>query len=60
MASPGVLRDWAKMARSLDIEIIAPQHGAMFVGREKVKRFIDWVDGLPCGPETLGCNFRIP
>jgi len=60
MASPSALRGWARMARSLDIEIIAPQHGAVFVGREKVKRFIDWVDGLECGPDTIGCNFRIP
>jgi flavorubredoxin len=60
MASPAALHGWAQMARSLDVEIIAPQHGAMFMGREKVKRFIDWIDGLPCGPETIASNFRIP
>jgi flavorubredoxin len=60
MASNSVLRDWAAMARTLDIEIIAPQHGAMLVGRERVKQFIDWVERLPCGPETLDCNFRVP
>jgi flavorubredoxin len=60
MASPVAMKGWAAMARTLDIEVIAPQHGALFVGKERVRRFIDWVDGLECGPETLAFNFRVP
>jgi len=60
MASPVALRAWAVMARTLDIEILAPQHGAMFVGREKVQRFIDWIEVLPCGPELLEHNCVVP
>jgi flavorubredoxin len=36
-----VMKAWAEMVRPLDIEIIAPQHGALFVGKEMVRRFID-------------------
>lgn len=60
MASPAALRAWAAMARSLDAEVIAPQHGSIFVGKEKVGRFIDWVEGLQCGPETLQFNCVVP
>jgi len=46
MVSRKVMRAWADMARGLDIEVIAPQHGALFKGkemvkREMVKRFVD-------------------
>lgn len=44
---------WASMARQLDIEIIAPQHGALFRGKAMVDRFIDWCDGFPCGTDLL-------
>lgn len=48
------------MARKLDIEILAPQHGAVLVGREQVRRFIDWIEALPCGPELLEFNCVVP
>jgi len=60
MASPAAFRAWAAMARKLDIEILAPQHGAMLVGRENVRRFIDWIEALPCGPELLEFNCVVP
>lgn len=60
MASPLAMKGWAAMARTLDIQVIAPQHGSIFVGPALVKRFIDWIDGLACGPETLPFNFRVP
>jgi flavorubredoxin len=41
------------MARSLDIDIIAPQHGAVFRGTDMVARFIDWVEGVSCGVDLL-------
>jgi len=53
MASNKAMRAWAAIARTLDIEIIAPQHGALMRGKEMVARFIDWVDTLPCGADVL-------
>lgn len=60
MASKAVMTAWAKMARGLDIEIIAPQHGAIFQGREMVKRFIDWCDGFECGLDIMMDVYRVP
>lgn len=56
MASGSALRAWAEMARGLDIEIIAPQHGAIFRGKEMVAKFIDWTAGLEAGIDLLTKN----
>ena len=53
MPSEEVCRQWARMAWHMDIERIAPQHGAMFEGEAMVKRFIDWVANLRCGASLL-------
>ena len=53
MASGKVMKFWAKMVRRLDIEVIAPQHGAVFKGKEMVDRFISWVENLECGVDLL-------
>ena len=54
------LRAWADMVRSLDIEIIAPQHGALFRGKEQVGRFIDWCAELKCGLDLIADKFKVP
>lgn len=54
------LKLWAAMVRPLDIEIIAPQHGAMIVGRENVKRFIDWAENLSCGLDWMEDVYKVP
>ncbi len=53
MASGKVMKFWANMVRKLDIEVIAPQHGAVFKGRDMVDRFISWVENLECGVDLL-------
>ncbi len=53
MPSKAVCRAWAQMVWLLDIERIVPQHGAIFEGKEMVKRFIEWVTTLDCGVERL-------
>ncbi|MBX3607809.1 MAG: FprA family A-type flavoprotein [Piscinibacter sp.] len=53
MVSNKVLRLWARMARTLDIGMIVPQHGARLEGAA-VGQFIDWVETLPCGIDLLG------
>jgi len=60
MPSRKALQMWVAMARSLDIEIIAPQHGAVFGNRQLVERFIEWVAGLECGPALMGDRFVVP
>lgn len=60
MCSNKVMKAWAGMVRELDIEIIAPQHGALFAGKEKVRQFIDWCDNLECGVDLITSFFRIP
>lgn len=60
MTSNKAMRAWAKMARTLDIDIIAPQHGAIFVGRPLVAQLIDWLEGLECGVDLLGDAYTAP
>jgi len=60
MPSNAALKLWANMVRGLDIEMIAPQHGAMFGNRAVVERFIDWIDGLECGTDLMGDLFVVP
>lgn len=60
MGSNRVLRAWANMVRDLDIEIIAPQHGSLFEGKELVNRFIDWVSELECGIDLITPKFKVP
>ncbi len=60
MASGRVLRAWADMVRPLDIEVIAPQHGAVFQGAEMARRFIDWCADLPCGADLITDRFQLP
>ncbi|MEZ4241856.1 MAG: MBL fold metallo-hydrolase, partial [Myxococcota bacterium] len=60
MASTAALKAWVAMVRGLDIETIAPQHGALFQGKEMVGQFLDWCDGLECGIDVMGDVFRLP
>lgn len=60
MGSTKALRAWARMARALDIEVIAPQHGALFRGREMVGRFLEWCEDFECGIDALEHIYRVP
>ena len=60
MNSKKVMSAFANAARTLDIEIIAPQHGAMIRGKEMVTKFIDWADGFECGVDLMPETFNIP
>jgi Uncharacterized flavoproteins len=61
MASNKVLKFWANMVRQLDIEMIVPQHGAIFKGKEMVERFINWVENLQVGVDLLTQEkYRVP
>lgn len=60
MASSRALKAWADMVRELDVDVIAPQHGALFRGKEMVGKFLDWVSTLECGVDLMGSSYRIP
>jgi flavorubredoxin len=61
MASNKILKFWANMVRQLDIEMIVPQHGAIFKGKEMVERFINWVENLQVGVDLLTQDkYRVP
>jgi len=53
MTSNAALRRWVRLVRQLDIETIAPQHGAVFCGKQLVSTFLDWCENLECGLDLL-------
>ena len=61
IVSGKICRFWAKMIRELDIEMIVPQHGCRFEGKEMVNRFIDWIEQLECGVDVMTQDmYRLP
>lgn len=53
MASNKVARFWSNMIRAMDVEMIVPQHGKPFKGRDMVLKFLDWFEELECGIDKL-------
>lgn len=60
MPSSKALKMWAKTARTLDIDILAPQHGAIMPKKEMVAQFIDWIENLQTGADIMGDSYPVP
>ena len=61
MCSNKVIRLWVNMVRGMDIDLIIPQHGMPFVGKEKINQFLDWIENLACGTDLMDeAVFRCP
>jgi flavorubredoxin len=45
IASKKAIEFWLKLIEGLKIDVIAPQHGAIFEG-ENVKKFLNWLRSL--------------
>lgn len=60
MASNRTLRQWVKMVRNLDIEMVAPQHGAVYAGKEVVNELFTWLENLQCGVDLLEDQYQLP
>ena len=60
MASNKALKAWANMVRNLEIDMIAPQHGALFKGKDMVEQFINWCDDFQCGIDLISELYKIP
>lgn len=52
MVSNKILRYWVKMARSLKIDMLVPQHGAPMAG-PAIPAFFAWLESLPCGVDLM-------
>ncbi|MBY0578379.1 MAG: MBL fold metallo-hydrolase [Burkholderiales bacterium] len=52
MCSNRATRIWVNAVSKLDIEMIAPQHGAIYRG-SAVKDFLNWFDELQCGIDLM-------
>lgn len=48
MGSTAAKRDWCERVAKMDIDMLCPQHGAIYQGAD-VMRFINWFDGLEVG-----------
>lgn len=53
MGSNEAKRDWCERAAALDIDMLCPQHGAIYTGKD-VMRFINWFDELEVGFAAVG------
>jgi flavorubredoxin len=60
LPSNKALKMWVNMVKNLEIEIIAPQHGAIFPNPTMVEKFIQWLDSLECGLDLMGEQFEVP
>ena len=61
MASNKVARLWAQMVRGMDVEMIVPQHGRPFVGKEMISAFLYWIEGMECGIDLMSSDdYRAP
>jgi flavorubredoxin len=59
MVNNYALKSWVKMVRELDVEVIAPQHGAVYRGAV-AQRFLDWAEDLQCGLDLMPNCYRLP
>jgi flavorubredoxin len=61
MCSRKISALWASMIRRLDVDIIVPQHGPMFKGKENINLFLDWISQLECGIDLMSeQNYQLP
>ncbi len=61
MGSGKVCELWVNMIRTLDVQMIVPQHGKVFKGKKMINQFLNWIENLECGINLLGRkNFKVP
>lgn len=53
MVSNKVIKLWVNMVRTLDLEMIVPQHGRTFKGKTMIDAFLNWIENLECGIDLL-------
>ena len=53
MVSNRACRDWVQRIRTLDIDMIVPQHGRPFKGKAIINEFLNWFEVLECGVDLM-------
>jgi flavorubredoxin len=61
MCSKRVSRLWANMVRDMDVDMMVPQHGRPFKGKDQINLFLNWISDLDCGTDLLTqADYRCP
>ncbi|MDD5366827.1 MAG: MBL fold metallo-hydrolase [Gallionellaceae bacterium] len=61
MVANKACRFWANMVRTMDVEMLVPQHGRWFKGKEVIAAFLAWIENLQCGLDLFSQdNYRFP
>ena len=61
MVSNKVCRLWANMVRTMDVEMLVPQHGRWFKGKDTIAAFLGWIENLQCGIDLVSQDdYRFP
>ncbi|WP_291494306.1 MBL fold metallo-hydrolase [Desulfurella sp.] len=58
MSSKIAIQKWINMAKQLDIDLIAPQHGAFIKGKENIEKFYAWLENLELDIDNM--HYEIP
>lgn len=54
-------RFWAAMVRTMDVDMLVPQHGRWFKGKAVIAAFLAWIENLQCGIDLISQdNYRFP
>ena len=49
------------MVRDMDVEMMVPQHGRPFKGKDQINLFLNWISDLDCGTDLLTqADYRCP
>ncbi len=56
IATGELLKKWAKMIRKYDVDMIAPQHGAVMKGKDTIEKYLLWLEDLKCGIDLMDDN----
>jgi flavorubredoxin len=55
MPSTAALRDWVERIRAINPQMICPQHGSIFKGKN-VAKFLDWLESIEVGVWNKGAE----
>ncbi len=53
MGNKDIVKAWVSMVRQLDVETIAPQHGAIYKGKEIIEKLLNWLENQECGIDIM-------
>jgi flavorubredoxin len=59
MSSKNVILKCINMVRKLDIEVIAPQHGAIIQGKNNIEKFYGWLENIELDIDTSKIPYEI-